>query len=159
MDVLQFMGQLKQDEFVITLLKGLRDGTWLEIGSNHYMNISNTYVLEKHFNWRGIMVEQDEQHLESYKDYRDRGIPIIADASQVDYKKAFEDAKFPKYVDYLQIDIDVTNDSTMKTLESLDKQVMDDYIFRVVTFEHDVYRPDSNNTRLRSREIFDKRGY
>ena len=62
-----YIGQAQQDKFVLKILKEKKDGYFLEIGSNDPVNINNTYVLEKNYNWKGIMVEYDASFLSSYK--------------------------------------------------------------------------------------------
>ena len=84
---------------------------------------------------------------------------VIADARKVDYVELFESHDAPRTIDYLQIDIEVSNGSTLETLEKLDETVMDRYRFATITFEHDIYRGDYFSTRKRSREIFGRRGY
>ena len=39
---MKFLGQSNQDEFVIKLLNYKKNGYFLEIGSNHPININNT---------------------------------------------------------------------------------------------------------------------
>ena len=62
-------------------------------------------------------------------------------------------------MDYLQIDLEANNGSTIRTLEKLDLEVLDNYKFATVTFEHDIYHTNYGNTRSKSRDIFAKRGY
>lgn len=59
----------------------------------------------------------------------------------------------------MQIDLEVDNGSTIQTLQKLDNEIFDTYKFATVTFEHDIYNKNFDNTRLKSREIFKKRGY
>jgi hypothetical protein len=92
-----------------------------------------------------------------YTEKRPNSIHVIQDATTVDYMEKLR--SFPKDMDYLQIDLEVDNRSTLTTLELLDSTVFDTYRFATVTFEHDIYRGDYFNTRERSREIFQKRGY
>jgi FkbM family methyltransferase len=49
--------QLFQDLFVAFLLKGKRDGFFVEFGATNGRDLSNTFVLEHHFGWRGILAE------------------------------------------------------------------------------------------------------
>ena len=65
----------------------------------------------------------------------------------------------PLSLDYLQIDLEVHNGSTIQTLQKLDNEIFDIYKFATVTFEHDIYGTNFDDTRLKSREIFKKRGY
>jgi FkbM family methyltransferase len=49
--------QLFQDLFVIFLLKGKRDGFFVEFGATDGRDLSNTFVLEKHCGWKGLLAE------------------------------------------------------------------------------------------------------
>ena len=152
-------GQIGQDIFILACLKKKREGTFLEIGSNHPAVINNTYFLETKYKWRGVMVEMDEDFLDMYTFYRPNSVHVIMDATKVDYKAVLEQNNFPRDMDFLQIDLEVSNKSTIETLEKLDREIFDTYTFATVCFEHDEYRGDTNDTRNRSREIFDRRGY
>ena len=101
-----YHGQALQDKFVLNVLKGKKNGTFLELGANHPIDINNTYTLEKDFGWRGIMIEFDEKYLNQYKEHRKGSVHLIADATKVDYKKLLEDNDMPNSIDYLQIDLD-----------------------------------------------------
>ena len=46
-----------QDKFVVALLKGRRDGCFVDIGAYDGQDISNTVYLERQLGWRGICVE------------------------------------------------------------------------------------------------------
>ena len=50
-------GQLYQDLFVLHILKYKPSGYFVEFGSTNGLNISNTYLLEKLYNWNGIAAE------------------------------------------------------------------------------------------------------
>lgn len=152
-------GQAGQDEFVLNILKQKRNGFFLEIGSHHPISINNTYLLEKEYDWKGIMIEYQKKWLQAYKTHRPNSVHIIDNATMINYKNLFNDNEVPTNVDYLQIDLEVSNDSTMKTLERLNKEVFDKYKFATITFEHDRYLTDHGNTRERSRQIFESRGY
>jgi hypothetical protein len=154
-----YLGQANQDKFVINILKGKKDGYFLEIGSNHPININNTYLLETQYNWKGIMIEYDSSYLNLYKLIRPNSIHVINDATKINYKDLFEKNNVPLSIDYLQIDLEANNGSTIKTLEILDNEIFDTYKFATITFEHDIYHTNFENTRLKSRNIFDKRGY
>ena len=159
----KFKGQAFQDAFVIKVLQEKRGGFFLELGSNHPEIINNTFLLEKEFDWRGIIVEDQNKYLSLYQQHRCRSFPIMKRAQSIDYKNYLINLKAPKNIDYLQIDLEVANGSTLETLEHLNSTIFDDYKFAVVTFEHDIRRRDESSifetTRSRSREIFKHRGY
>ena len=154
-----YLGQANQDKFVLKVLKEKTNGFFLEIGSNHPININNSYLLEKQYGWKGIMVEYNSEYLPLYKQYRPNSVHIINDARLVDYKGVLETNNMPFSFDYLQIDLEANNGSTLSTLQKLDEEIFDTYKFATVTFEHDRYHTNFNNTRLNSREIFKRRGY
>ncbi|SEQ11613.1 methyltransferase, FkbM family [Hyunsoonleella jejuensis] len=49
--------QIKQDLFVLMELNFKTDGFFVEFGSTDGVSMSNTFLLEKEFNWRGILAE------------------------------------------------------------------------------------------------------
>ena len=154
-----YYGQAQQDKFVVKILKEKTNGYFIEIGSNHPININNTYILENKYQWKGIMVEYDNNFLPLYKQHRPNSIHLINDATKIDYKRTFEINNVPLVIDYLQIDLEARNGSTINTLKKLDDEILDKYKFATITFEHDIYSTNINNTREISREIFKKRGY
>lgn len=50
-------GQIYQDLFALMYNDFKTDGFFVEVGGCEGFNISNTYLLEKNFNWNGIIVE------------------------------------------------------------------------------------------------------
>jgi hypothetical protein len=156
--------QAAQDLFVIHVLKNKTQGTFIEIGSHDPILINNSYMLEKDFGWSGIMFDMDDWS-EQYKSKRPNSSYVIADATTINFQDLFANTvlptgnKLPSNIDYLQIDLHVSNRSTLDVLEHLDQQVMDNYKFATVTFEHDIYTGNHFNTRALSREIFERRGY
>jgi len=52
--------QLGQDTFVLEMLTYRTGGFFIEIGAGDGMHLSNTYLLEKHFNWNGILIEPNK---------------------------------------------------------------------------------------------------
>ena len=52
--------QVYQDFFILTVLDGLKGGTYLEIGSADWIHGSNTYLLETNFDWVGTSIDIQE---------------------------------------------------------------------------------------------------
>jgi len=151
--------QASQDTFITNALLHKRNGYFVEIGSNHPIEINNTFLLETKYNFKGLMVEYDKNYENLYKEHRPNSIYEMNDARNIDYKKLLDDNSFPKNIDYLQIDLDVDNKSTLDTLFLLNNTVFDTYKFATITFEHDFYRGDFFDTRNTSRHLFKARGY
>ena len=53
----QSKSQITQDLFVISESNFKKNGFFVEFGATDGINFSNTYMLEKEFNWNGILVE------------------------------------------------------------------------------------------------------
>ena len=155
---MNFLGQSKQDEFVIKMLNYKKNGYFLEIGSNHPININNSYILEKEYGWNGLMVEYDKKYESLYGIHRSSHY-IIQDATTINYEDLFVKYNFPNKMDYLQIDLEVSNNSTLNTLQLLNNTIMQNYTFNIVTFEHDIYSGNYFNTQAISRQILKDRGY
>lgn len=154
-----YRGQAEQDKFVLNVLKEKRNGFFVEIGSGHPEEINNSYVLEKNYGWNGIMIDINAPFLPLYVAQRPGSVHVINDATLIDYAGLFRTNNVPGNIDYLQIDLEVENSSTIVVLEKLNREVFDTHTCAVITFEHDIWRGDHFNTRMRSREILANRGY
>jgi len=56
-NLLRSQAQLFQDLLVVFLLRGKRQGFFVEIGAADGVNLSNTLILERDFQWTGILSE------------------------------------------------------------------------------------------------------
>ena len=161
--------QSKQDLFVLNMCKFKTNGYFIELGANDAYEGSNTYLLEKGYEWKGIMIEMDNKYVQSYEKERPNSIYVIDDATKIDYIQLFNKYNVPKNIDYLQIDLEPVNRSTIDVLEYFDKHIFDKYKFATITFEHDIYHIKKNEfenthhvfiyTKNKSREILEKHGY
>jgi len=158
---LEYNGQALADKFVLNCTDFKRGGYFLELGSRDFKQNNNSYILEKSFGWKGVMVEKVAEYEEDYKSYRPNSIPIIQDSTQVNYRKVFEDNNFPINLNFWQLDLEVRDNSALETLVKIDEEILDYYTFAVVTMEHDIYNGMQNsvNTRIKSREVLESRGY
>ena len=141
------------DIFVMSMLDGKRNGVYVEIGADQPRVISNTYLLEKDFDWSGISFELDEDKVAFFNTIR-KNKCLCEDATLYDYKSLFEERSYPKQIDYLQLDIDPA-EGTLRALKTLP---LDDYRFSVITYETDVYSSgaDIQDEQI---EILESHGY
>jgi FkbM family methyltransferase len=147
--------QIYQDLFVLSMLNGKRNGTYLEIGTAGPLDGNNTKLLEHKFGWKGWGIEWDENFVKEYE--KDRKNPVIhGDALQVDYKKLLTDISDNRgVVDYLQLDCEPAR----VTYEIMEKIPFDDFKFAVITYEHDDYVDMTGKYRQLSRNFLHARGY
>ena len=135
----QSYSQSGQESFVVGILDNLLNGFYLEIGAFHSKELSNTFLLESCFGWRGLAIEIVKKRSKEYNRNREN-LCIRADATSLDYSMLFLTHNVPHIIDYLQVDIEpATNSFTaLKSLPFSTNQ------FRVITFEHDIYADTQN---------------
>ena len=145
--------QSMQDIFVMSMLDGKRNGVYVEIGADQPRVISNTYLLEKDFDWSGISFELDADKVAFFNTIR-KNKCLCEDATLYDYKSLFQKSNYPKQIDYLQLDIDPA-EGTLRALKALP---LNDYRFSVITYETDVYSSgaDIQDEQI---EILESHGY
>lgn len=89
MNGIQYESQYGQDKFIIeNVFLGMRNGFFVEIGAGDGKHISNTYVLENHFNWRGLCVECNLHSFKKLKENRKcklSNVPITSDGREVSF--------------------------------------------------------------------------
>lgn len=135
------------------MLNGKTKGSYLEIGAHEPIFISNTYLLESAFEWRGISIELDPDMVSRHQSMRSNAC-LLGDATKANYKDILAQANMPSVIDYLSIDIDPPENS----LTALKMIPHEHYQFRVLTFEHDA-SAGGWHERLESRELLQSLGY
>jgi hypothetical protein len=154
-----------EEQFIIDILKGKRNGYYVELGAAHYSDGNNTYLLEKEYDWVGVSFEIVDSMREEFN--LNRKNPCMGDALSFNYIKYFEENNFPKQIDFLQVDIDAGYDNAGRpvgnahwTLQGLLAVPLNTYRFTVITFEHDANMYWKNESiRNAQREILDSFGY
>ena len=142
--------QTYQDMFVLTMLNGKKEGTFLEIGCDDAYAGNNTALLEKEFNWTGISIDIDAEKTKEFKKHRNSEV-ITADALQIDYNKLLTRSVY----DYLQIDCNPASTS-FKVLQRIP---FENHKFAVITFEHDNYIDPDRTVKENSRKYLESYGY
>jgi hypothetical protein len=161
---MSYRGSSSQERFVLDITQNKRNGYYVELGAFHSSQGSNTFFLEKDYNWTGVSFEITEERRKEF--IQNRSNPCMGDALKFDYIKYFEENNFPKQIDYLQVDIDQGYDISMRpfdaytTLHGLISIPLTQYRFTVITFEHDANMYWKNTSiRDMQREILDSLGY
>jgi hypothetical protein len=147
----------QQDEFIINLFQQKTQGFFLDIACLHPFIGSNSYSLEKFYNWQGIGFDildieaqyQWSQHRTSKFVQMD-----VTSTEFRDYIKQTIPCDF--VVDYISLDVDAI--TTNYTLEVLRLLIEAGINFKAMTFEHESYfRGD--DIRQPSRELLRSLGY
>lgn len=103
----KYKSQFGQDVFVLYQTNFKKNGFFVEFGATDGVRISNTYILEKEFGWRGILAEPAKSWEKSLRENRN---------SIVDIRCVWSESK--KILDFKE-----TNNnelSTVNTYDSLD---------------------------------------
>lgn len=146
--------QVYQDMFLLALLNGKRNGTYLEIGAAKPYDGNNTALLEK-FEWTGVGIEYNQELADEYAKYRKNPV-LKTDALNINYDKLIE-KYFPnqKTIDYLQLDIEPSK----STFEAMLAIPFHKYEFRFITYEHDDYVDITKSYKDKSRNYLISLGY
>ena len=153
--ILENYSQAYQDLFVLSMLDGKLNGKYVEIGAFDAKIISNTFVLESIFNWKGFSIEIDKTRCENFNNDRDRqNRCYLGDATKFDYLSVMMTEKWKNRIDYLSVDCE----PSYNTFKSLLQFPIDKYRCSVITFEHDLYA-DGSDILDKSRKYLTDKGY
>lgn len=128
--------QVCQDEVA---LKILGSGFYVDIGAGDGFfdpNGGNSLLLEEK-GWRGILIEGDF-HRHNISKQRRNGISVQALIPDKSIRSILLENNCPKEIDYLSIDIEPSS------LIALRDFPFDDFCFKFLTFEHDLYVSSEN---------------
>lgn len=143
-----------QDIFVLTMLNGKKNGTYLEMGSGVPYFGNNTALLEK-YGWTGVGLDLNENYINEYNNSERKNPAVLKDAITLNYQSFLSENGFSNNIDYLQLDCDPAS-NTFEVLKSIP---FDQYKFAVITYEHDYYIDESKSYKYKSREYLESKGY
>lgn len=144
--------QSYQDLFVLSMLDGKRDGTYLELGSGPPFYNNNTALLETKFGWKGISIDYNRDETDKF--FKERNNTVLClDATQTDFNVVLNMSSLGRDIDYLQLDCDPAT----ITLGILKAIPFTSHRFAVITFEHDHYT--GQGVREESRRYLKSKGY
>jgi hypothetical protein len=85
---MEYSGNSSQEAFVLEMLGHKKNGFYVELGAFHSSEGSNTYELEKTYDWQGVSFELLEQRRNEF--IANRTNPCMGDALNFDYIAYFE---------------------------------------------------------------------
>jgi len=120
-----------QDAFVLKLFKN--PGYYVDIGCSDGVNKSNSLLLEEN-NWDGILTDYNCQLVESCKlSRKSKNIYCLDSTNGEKIVEMLKASNCPNNIDYISLDID---HGSLKCLQNFP---LNDYKFKFMTFEHDLY--------------------
>lgn len=143
-----------QDMFILSMLNGKRNGTYLEIGAGSSYYGSNTALLEQSFDWSGIGLDLSEEFVQQHTNER-KNPCLLQNALELDYEQFLKDNFSSNDIDYLQLDCDPPE----TTYNILLKIPFHTHRFAVITYEHDYYIDETESFKQKSREYLTSKGY
>ncbi len=146
--------QAYQDMFVLAILNGKKNGTYLEIGAQEPFYQNNSALLETMYDWKGISIEIREDLCKMFEEQRKNTI-LCKDATKIDYEKLLDEFGQGTIIDYLQVDCEPAS----TTFEILTSIPFEKYKFAVITYEHDFSADATSSYRSKSRRYLKSLGY
>jgi GR25 family glycosyltransferase involved in LPS biosynthesis len=146
--------QAYQDMFVLAILNGKRNGTYLEIGAQEPFYQNNSALLETEFDWKGTSIEIREDLCKMFAEQRKNQI-LCKDATKINYERLIDDMNVGTDLDYLQVDCEPSK----TTFEILTAIPFEKYRFAVITYEHDHSVDITSSYREKSRRFLKSYGY
>jgi len=155
---MEYLGDALQDKWVCDFFNHKQNGYYLDIGAMDGITQSNTYVLEKNYDWNGICVECQDIHLVRLE--KNRNCEIIrkgiwkhnGNASfntqmshivngfhpgtpiqTVTFEWIFSNYDVPTVIDYISMDIEGAE------YDALTKFPFDTHVAILWTIEHNLY--------------------
>ena len=146
--------QAYQDMFVLAILNGKRNGTYLEIGAQEPFYQNNSALLETEFDWKGTSIEIRQDLCKMFAEQRKNQI-LCKDATKINYEKLLDEMNVGTDIDYLQVDCEPSK----TTFEILTAICFEKYRFAVITYEHDHSVDITSSYRDKSRRFLKSYGY
>ena len=95
--------QIGQDLDVINYFKNKKNGYFIEIGATNGIDLSNTYLLEKKYDWNGICIEPQDgfynQLVQNRNCYTDNSLLFSEKGKEFNFSNAQELGGITDYID------------------------------------------------------------
>ena len=103
LDLKTTYSQFKQDLDVIEYLKHKKNGYFIDIGATNGIDISNTYLLEKKYNWNGICIEPQDSYynklIKNRKCHTDNSLVFSKTGKELNFSEAGDLSGITDYID------------------------------------------------------------
>lgn len=162
---ISYYSQANQDKWICEIFNQKRNGVFIDIGAMDGILYSNTYTLEKYFDWKGICIEPDSISFESLSKNRTSenikaAISNFDGESFIDttggpctkisesgikievytFNSILEKINFDSQIeiDYLSIDVEGEEENLLSSID------FEKFFIKAITIEHNLYCSDSS---------------
>jgi FkbM family methyltransferase len=151
--------QVKQDLWVLEMTKYKKGGFFLDVGAYDGVSFSNSYLLEKNYDWKGLLIEAHPDTFKRLCEYRNNICLNYAVTSQsgkvkfenfsytgskisengelivdsINFIDIFKNNFVPKTIDYMSLDIEGGEYDALLSFP------FEEYICNLMTIEHNLY--------------------
>lgn len=140
--------QSGQDLFVLYLCG--KCGYFLDIGCGDPFKINNTIMLES-LGWNGLLIDVQQECIDLCRTTR-KAKAVVADLMVTSIASLLTVNNCPMLLDYISLDVDSA------TEKAFDGFPFNNYRFKVMTLEHDVYK-EPPTVRSKTRQQLVEFGY
>jgi len=150
--------QTQFQDYVAASICG-RDGFFLDLGCRHPIDKNNTYLLEKFYNWKGLLFDTSEFSITQCKEVRTNPSHCL-NVNESEFTNLLLTLNVDSF-DYISFDIDTPYTSNYPL--ALSHIVSSNIPFKFMTYEHDLVYSEKkrleNLNRKTSREFLQDNGY
>jgi len=145
--------QISQDIFIVNFFKKQK-GYFVDLGCGDGFSEpcgNNTALLED-FEWTGLGIDFNQSYVDSFNSKR-KSKAVCKDLTKIKLKDILQENNCPKIIDYLSFDVD---DATDKTLDNFP---INDFKFKLITFEHNLYLGQNSqyaNLKEKAKNLFNQ---
>lgn len=169
--------QVSQDLWVLEMLKNKKNGFFLDIGAYDGIKFSNSYILEKQYGWKGLLVEAHIDNFKKMCEIRDNTLVNCAmtdfngkvffdyngntgskisnhgfEVESITFDELFKRYNVPNIIDYMSLDIEGNE------FISLQKFPFNTHICSLITVEHNLYI-DGEENKNKIKNLLINNGY
>lgn len=144
--------QIIQDVFVLNFFEK-KKGFFLDLGCGDGVSHpcgNNTFLLEK-FGWDGLSIDYNEDLIKNFQSNR-KTKAICKDLTKFSIEQILKESGCPKIIDYLSFDVDEATPHVLKHLPT------NEYKFKFITFEHNLYLKNQIQYKNLKQDAIDKFG-
>lgn len=130
--------QIAQDKFVLNFFEN-KSGYFLDLGCGDGFSepCGNNTLLLENCGWDGLGVDFNQSYIKNFLLNR-KSKAVCADLTKTKLKEILQNNNCPMIIDFLSFDVDQATESVLNSFPS------QDYKFKLIAFEHNLYLGNSS---------------